>query len=125
MNERIILLVAIVLLAAAAGAAVNARLRRRHAIERIDPADIEGDSAVVVFTSPYCHGCRQWLDALADDEMTPATIDIAERPDAAARYRIKSTPHIAVVDDTGAVVREFHHHAPRRSDLDLIARLAS
>lgn len=113
----------IVVCAALVGALANAAIHRRRHIGAIDPADIDGDARVVVFTSPYCHGCKQWLAALEEDSITSATIDIAKRPDAAARYRISSTPRVIVVDAKGSVLREFHHYEPRRSDLDQIIRL--
>ena len=50
-------------------------------------------------------------------------IDIGEQPEAAAKYRINSTPRVAVIDESGSVLREFDHYAPRRSDLDQIIRL--
>ncbi|MFT4049580.1 MAG: hypothetical protein QM648_07050 [Solirubrobacterales bacterium] len=125
MSERLVILAIIVASAALVGALANVAIRRRHHIDRIDAGDFAPGSGVVVFTSPYCHGCRQWLEALAEDGQTTATIDIAERPEAAARYRITSTPRVVVVDGSGTVLREFHHYAPRRSDLDQIAKLAS
>lgn len=125
MSERLLILAVIVACAALVGAIANAAIRRRHHLDRIDPADYAAGASVVVFTSPYCHGCRQWLDALSEDGVAAATIDISEKPQAAARYRISSTPRVAVVDPSGSVVREFHHYAPRRSDLDQIARIAS
>lgn len=125
MTDRLLVLIVIVACAGAVGALANAALRRRHHIERIDTADFAAGTNVVVFTSPYCHGCRQWLDALAVDSVATSAIDIRERPDAAARYRISSTPRVAVVDASGSVIREFHHYAPRRHDLDQIVRLAA
>lgn len=123
--DRALILAAILAAVCIASVFARAVVRRRHHIERIDPADFAPGSSVVVFTSPYCHGCRQWLDALEEDAVTAHAIDISERPDAAARYRISSTPRIAVVEPSGAVVREFDHYSPRRSDLDQIVRLAS
>lgn len=124
MSERLLILAAVIVCAALLSAAVKAATRRRKQIARIDESDLEDDTArVVVFTSPYCHGCRQWLTALGEDGVSATTIDIAKRPDAAARYSITSTPRIVVVGAEGAVLREFHHHEPRRSDLDQIQRL--
>ena len=59
--------------------------------------------------------------------LTPSVtaIDIAQKPEAAARYRISSTLRVGVVEQGGRVVREFHHYAPRRHDLDQIVRLAT
>lgn len=124
MPERLLILAILVASAAFVGACVNAYTRKRHHIERIDRADIGGTANVVVFTSPYCHGCRQWLEALEGDQVATAAIDIAKSPEAAARYRITSTPRVAVVDAEGTVLREFDHYAPRRHDLDQIVRLA-
>lgn len=123
MPERLLILAIIVACAAIVGALANAAIRHRHHIDRIDRADIDGDANVVIFTSPYCHGCRQWLGALDEDSIPVATIDISKRPDAAARYRISSTPRVVVVDASGDAVREFHHYEPRRSDLDQILKL--
>lgn len=125
MADRLLLLAIIVGCAGAIGALANVVIRRRHHIDRIDPADFAAGAQVVVFTSPYCHGCKQWLEALAEESVTAAAIDIAQKPEAAARYRISSTPRVAVVEQGGRVVREFHHYAPRRHDLDQIVRLAT
>lgn len=123
MPERLLILAIVVACAAIVGALANAAIRRRHHIDRIDRADIDGDANVVVFTSPYCHGCRQWLAALGEESIPVSAIDISKQPDAAARYRISSTPRVAVIAADGSVVREFHHYEPRRSDLDQIVKL--
>lgn len=125
MADRLLVIAIVVASAAIVGAIANAAIRRRHHIERIDPGDYAAGASVVVFTSPFCHGCRQWLDALEEDSVPAAAIDIREHPEAAARYRISSTPRVAVVDGAGTVLREFHHYAPRRHDLDQILRIAN
>ncbi|MGH2958000.1 MAG: hypothetical protein ACRDKE_00225, partial [Solirubrobacterales bacterium] len=121
--DRALLLAIIIAAVCVFSILARAAIRRRHHIESIEAADFPTGSKVVVFTSPYCHGCRQWLDALGEDDVSVHAIDIGERPDAAAKYRISSTPRVAVIDETGAVLREFDHYAPRRSDLDQIIRL--
>ena len=121
--DRVLVLATIVLAVCVVSVFARAAIRRRHHIERIEAGDFAPGSQVVVFTSPYCHGCRQWLDALTEDAVVAHAIDIGERPEAAAKYRIFSTPRVAVIDDAGTVVREFDHYAPRRSDLDQIIRL--
>lgn len=123
--DRALLLAIIVIAVCVVSVIARAAIRRRHHIERIDVADFEPGSQVVVFTSPYCHGCRQWLDALAEDDVKAHAIDIGERPEAAAKYRINSTPRIAVISGDGTVLREFDHYAPRRSDLDSLLRLTA
>lgn len=122
--DRALLLAIIVIAVSVFSVFARAAIRRRHHIERIDTEDFEPGSKVVVFTSPYCHGCRQWLDALTEDNVVAHAIDIGEQPDMAAKYRISSTPRIAVVDASGGVMREFDHYAPRQSDLDQIIRLS-
>lgn len=123
MSERAQILLLIVVCAGVLGALANALLKRRHQIDAIDASDLAGDARVVLFSSPYCHGCSQWLAALEEDSIATAKIDISERPDAAARYRISSTPRVVVVERDGTVAKEFHHYEPRRSDLDQIIRL--
>jgi hypothetical protein len=121
--DRALLLAIIVAAVCVVSVLARAAIRRRHHIERIDPEDFVSGAQVVVFTSPYCHGCRQWLDALDEDDVIAHAIDVGDRPDAAAKYRVSSTPRVAVIDDSGSVLREFDHYAPRRSDLDQIIRL--
>jgi hypothetical protein len=121
--DRAVLLAIIVIAVCIVSVIARAAIRRRHHIDRIDDGDFAPGSDVVVFTSPYCHGCRQWLDALNEDEISAHAIDIGEQPEAAAKYRISSTPRVAVIDASGSVLREFDHYAPRRSDLDQILRL--
>ncbi|MBJ7458814.1 MAG: glutaredoxin family protein [Thermoleophilaceae bacterium] len=121
--DRALLLLIIVVVVCVFSAFARAAIRRRHHIEQFEVGDFAPGTQVIVFTSPYCHGCRQWLDALEEDTMRVEAIDIAERPQAAARYRINSTPRVAVIDDSGSVLREFSHYEPRRSDLDQIIRL--
>jgi hypothetical protein len=125
--DRVVVLAAIVAAVIVVSAIARALLRRRHAITQVDPADISGASgrvATVVFTSPYCHGCRQWIEALGEGDLHPYAIDIGARPDAAARYKITATPRVAVVRTSdGAVLREFDHYTPRQHDLDAISRL--
>jgi len=122
--DRALLLAIIVASVCVISVIARAAIKRRHHIELIAAEDFPPGSRVVVFTSPYCHGCRQWLDALGEDGVSAHAIDIGERPDAAAKYRISSTPRVAVIDDSGMVLREFDHYAPRRSDLDQIIRLS-
>jgi hypothetical protein len=121
--DRVLTLAIVLAVVTVAAAMIRTALARRRDIDQIDPADFPAGSDVVVFTSPYCHGCREWLDALGEDSVDAHAIDISKRPEAAARYRISSTPRVAVIDDSGAVIREFDHHAPRRSDLDAIGRI--
>jgi hypothetical protein len=125
--DRLLILAGIVAAVIVVSALARAAGHRRHAIHQFDADDIagaSGETATVVFTSPYCHGCRQWLDALGERELNPFAIDIRERPEAAARYKINATPRVAIVRTAdGEVLREFDHYTPRQHDLDAISRL--
>lgn len=131
--NRLIVLAAIVVVVVIFTVIARAFLYRRNAIQLIDPADLgaaRGGPAggaqrqVVVFTSPYCHGCREWLSALEAEGTTPVALDIAARPELAARYRINVTPRVAVVrSDNGEVLGEWDHYAPRAHDIERVTRL--
>lgn len=127
--ERLLILAVILVFVVVVSTIARAYFRRRHAIPQLALADIagaDGEVATVVFTSPYCHGCRQWIDALDERELQPFAIDIRETPTAAARYKINATPRVAVVRTAdGVVLREFDHYTPRQHDLDAITRLIS
>ncbi len=83
-----------------------------------------GARTAVVFTSPYCHGCREWIDALEEEGRTPLVLDVVERPELAARYRINSTPRVAVVEIAdGNVLREWDHYTPRAHDVERVVSL--
>lgn len=127
--DRSIVLVLLVVLIVAVSLTARALSKRRHAIAQIDLADLgsdDPDPVVVVFTSPYCHGCRQWIDELAERSLPAHAIDLAEYPGAAARYKINATPRIAVTSSrTGVVLKEFDHYTPRRHDLDAIERIVN
>jgi thiol-disulfide isomerase/thioredoxin len=127
--SRPLILVAILAAVIVVSWIANKLISRRHAITQIDAADLAGatgDPTVVVFTSPYCHGCRQWLTELATRGIENHAIDIGDNPAAAAKYKINSTPRVAVTRTSdGAVLREFDHYTPRAHDLDSIERLVA
>lgn len=127
--DRLLLLALLLGLIVIVSLTVRVISKRRHAIAQIDLADLGSDGddpIVVVFTSPYCHGCRQWIEELEARDLPAHPIDLAKNPGAAARYKINATPRVAVTSaQTGAVLREFDHYTPRRHDLDAIERLVN
>lgn len=127
--DRPIVLAVLVVLIVVISLTVRVVSKRRHAIAQIDLADLgsdDPDPVVVVFTSPFCHGCRQWIDELEERELPAHAIDLAEYPGAAARYKINATPRVAVTSSrTGVVLKEFDHYTPRRHDLDAIERIVN
>lgn len=125
--DRGLTLVAIAALTLAVSLVFRALSHRRHAIRSIDPAhlaDARGPLAAVVFTSPFCHGCREWIDALTAHGLAPLALDVVARPELAARYRINATPRIAVVRTAdGEVLGEWDHYSPRAHDVDRVVSL--
>lgn len=78
--------------------------------QQFDPKDApngNGTALLVQFTSPYCYDCRQALPLLQAASMVHgarlAVIDAKDRPDLAAKYDIRHTPTILVVDKRGEV----------------------
>lgn len=106
------LLVVLVVLGAAGTASFALRLyvQRAPMPTRFDRKDIEmadGGSILVEFTSPLCYECQvayPLLQAAAKaHDATLAVIDAKERPDLTAKYSIRTTPTILVVDSRGKV----------------------
>ena len=84
-----------------AGARVPTRFERRD-------VDVQDSRALLVeFTSPFCYDCQLALPVLEGLAQTHsaslAVIDAKERPDLAAKYGIRLTPTILVVDGNGAI----------------------
>lgn len=125
--DRALVLAGIAAVAATATAFVRAQLHRRHAIRQIDPAHLDGATGprtAVVFTSPFCHGCREWIDALTEEGAKPLILDVVQRPELAARYRINVTPRVAVVETRdGDVLCEWDHYTPRPHDVERVLRV--
>jgi thiol-disulfide isomerase/thioredoxin len=79
---------------------------------RFDPSDVDVDPSrrgplLVEFTSPFCYDCKLALPVLEELAETHsaslAVIDAKERPDLAAKYAIRRTPTILVVDRRGGI----------------------
>jgi len=89
--------------------------------DRSDALGVGAGPLLVEFTSPYCHDCQVALPILEKGAKTHGTslavIDASQRPDLAAKYSIRSTPTILVVDRTDRVVGGWLT-APDPEDLD-------
>lgn len=126
--DRSLILIALVAVTLVVSFVFRTLAHRRHAIGSIDVEHLAGapggPRTAVVFTSPYCHGCREWIDALEQEGRSPLVLDVVSRPELAARYRINSTPRIAVVDTaSGEVLREWDHYTPRAHDVERVVAL--
>ena len=120
------------LLGLVAIAIVAWRLRARQpptAPAKVDPEEVGLDAAgrgiaVVGFSSPYCLPCQRWEEALQVAGMRFAKVDVAERPDLARRYGVRSTPLVLAVRLPGGEVAVSYDGDPRDGDVQRLMRLA-
>jgi thiol-disulfide isomerase/thioredoxin len=102
---------------------------------RFDPKDVDVDPSgggplLVEFTSPFCYDCKLALPVLEELAETHsaslAVIDAKERPDLAAKYAIRRTPTILVVDGRGGIRGGWLGNPPQGEvESVLLAALAS
>ena len=62
----------------------------------------ERGRALVYFSSPYCHNCREvseMVDQVIEQGKPVVKIDVAKSPEVAAELGIRVVPTIAVVED--------------------------
>ena len=121
-------LVAAGLLALVAIATAAVRRRPSAPPERVKPPEVGLDSTrgvgVVGFSTPYCLPCQAWEAALHEAGIPFAKIDVAERPDLARRYGVRSTPLVlAVALPRGEVLASFDD-APSDGEVERITALA-
>ena len=124
------LLIALVLLAAIAVA--SALVRRRElpdAPSRIDLGDLglahSTGVGVVGFSTTYCIPCQQWEAALVRSPVPFMKVDLAERPELARRYDVKSTPLILAVSLADGTVVDSFTGDPKPAQLERIEQLAA
>lgn len=105
--------------------------RRARVPERFDRSDTaanNGSALLIEFTSPYCYECREALPHLKAASLVHGArlevIDARQRPDLAAKYDIRHTPTILVVDRRGEV-RAGWTGVPSSDELDAALTAAS
>ncbi|MEX0791142.1 MAG: thioredoxin domain-containing protein [Actinomycetota bacterium] len=83
---------------------------------------------LVEFTSPYCYECQvayPLLQAASTTHNAPlAVIDAKDRPDLTAKYAIRTTPTILVVDGRGRVTSGWLDTSPSADDIPEALALA-
>jgi len=84
------------------------RIRRLHGADAVSIDGVELTSTTLLqFSSEYCAPCRataRVLDELAQEHgIAHVELDVAERPELAARFGILQTPTTLVLDDSGHV----------------------
>ena len=107
------IVVALVAAATAIGFAWRAgqgRIRHPNSADAVDIEGVELGSGLtlVQFSSEYCAPCRataRVLDELAGEraDVAHVELDVADRPEPAARFGILQTPTTLVLDRTGRV----------------------
>jgi thioredoxin-like negative regulator of GroEL len=104
----------------------NAELPARFDREDVDLA--HRGPMLVEFTSPFCYECQvayPLLQAASKAHNAPlAVIDAKDRPDLAAKYAIRTTPTILVVDRRGKVTTGWMDTSPSANDLTEALALA-
>lgn len=132
MDVPLRLLVLAAVLIASYGGAVALRRYFRNAdipsrFDRCDAAVDKPGALLVEFTSPYCYECQQALPLLQaaslEHDAPLAVIDAKERPDLTAKYSIRTTPTILVVNDAGKVTSGWLT-SPSEEDLGTALQLA-
>lgn len=127
-----ILILAGVLSVAGAGSVALRRYVSKAAIPtRFDRKDVDisrPGALLVEFTSPFCHECQVALPLLQAasrvHDAPLAVIDAKERPDLTAKYEIRTTPTILVVDRKGKVTTGWFN-SPSEYDLTSALELAA
>lgn len=126
--ERWLLAAGVVALVAGAWWASRRAREAARAPRRVDPADFGlergAGTAVVLFSSPYCLGCRQWAQALEDTGTPYLRFDVRERPDLARRYRVRQTPLVLAVRGSGEVAAAYDEE-PRPGDVSHVSALVA
>jgi len=85
------------------------RIRRVHASAvAIEGVDLGTGVTLLQFSSEYCAPCRSTarvLEELAGENphIAHVELDVAERPELAARFGILQTPTTLVLDDSGRI----------------------
>ncbi len=74
----------------------------------IDGVELGAGVTLLQFSSEYCAPCRSTarvLESLAhdDERLTHVELDVAERPELAARFGILQTPTTLVLDGSGRI----------------------
>lgn len=84
---------------------------------------------LVEFTSPFCYECQvayPLLQAASQTHDAPlVVINAKDRPDLAAKYSIRTTPTILVVDRKGKVTSGWLEVSPSEQDLSDALELVS
>jgi thiol-disulfide isomerase/thioredoxin len=111
--------------------ALRRYLRNAELPAKFDRRDVDlshKGPMLVEFTSPFCYECQvafPLLQAASEAHGSPlAVIDAKARPDLTAKYAIRTTPTILVVDGRGKVTTGWLDTSPTEEDLTQALALA-
>ncbi len=111
--------------------ALRRYFRKTELPSRFDRSDVHLSRAgamLVEFTSPFCHECQvaqPLLQAASAAHDAPlAVINAKDRPDLTAKYEIRTTPTILVVDRNGKVTSGWMEVSPSQEELTEALQLA-
>lgn len=128
---RILVLLAVLALTGLASLILRRYVSRAPIPARFDRKDVDvrhGGTMLVEFTSPFCHECQvayPMLQEASEVHNAPlAVIDARRRPDLTAKYAIRTTPTILVVDRRGKVTKGWFV-SPSFQDLTSALELAA
>lgn len=128
---RLVILLAVGGLATWGSFALRRYFGNGHLPVRFDRQDVDSEHSgplLVEFTSPFCYECQVALPLLQAASQTHnaglAVIDAKVRPDLAAKYAIRTTPTILVVNDRGRVTSGWLDASPSEQDLTEALELA-
>lgn len=119
--ERVLLVVALAVVAVAVAALVQRRrpdpptaaMREYSAPSQLDRDDFDHPDRpwlVVVFSSASCGTCAAVGEAarpLASDEVSVQLVEVGEHAELHERYRVEAVPITVIADSRGVVVRSF------------------
>jgi thiol-disulfide isomerase/thioredoxin len=124
-------LVGLVVAATALGLLWRASQGRVHAASgRVDNVELGGRATLLQLSSEVCAPCRataRVLEGLSSDDIRHIEIDIADRPDLAARFNVLQTPTTLILDAHGAVLSRIGGAVRRdvvAAELDRVLALA-
>jgi thiol-disulfide isomerase/thioredoxin len=128
---RTLVLLAVLALAGLGSFTLRRYVSRAPIPTRFDRKDVDlahRGTMLVEFTSPLCHECQvayPMLRKASETHNAPlAVIDARRRPDLTAKYAIRTTPTILVVDRRGKVTKGWFV-SPSFQDLTSALELAA
>jgi thioredoxin-like negative regulator of GroEL len=67
------------------------------------------NATLVIFTAPWCGPCKQLKESLKDRrvDIPLLFVDVQDYPILSATYKIRTVPHVCIINNEGVVVKTF------------------